>query len=85
MDIPQPQNLLAAWGVNATYHFLFVGPGRTRLEALGRLVDQGKLKPVIGAVFPLSDISQAHKLLENGTITDGRRRPNGKIAIAVHS
>lgn len=85
VDIPQPQNLLAAWGVNATYHFLFVGPGRARLEALGRLVDQGKLRPVIGTVFPLADIAQAHKLLEGGTAADGRERPNGKIAIAVHS
>ncbi|MFJ4967176.1 zinc-binding dehydrogenase [Streptomyces sp. NPDC088729] len=84
VDIPQPQNLLAAWGVNATYHFLFVSPGRARLEALGRLVDQGKLKPVIGAVFPLPDIAQAHKLLEGGTTGDGRGRPNGKIAITVH-
>ncbi|MFD4024878.1 zinc-binding dehydrogenase [Streptomyces sp. NPDC058576] len=83
VDIPQPQNLLAAWGVNATYHFLFVDPGRARLEALGRLVDQGKLRPVIGTVFPLADIAQAHTLLEGGTTDDGRSRPRGKIAIAV--
>ena len=85
VDIPQPQNLLAAWSVNATYHFLFVGPGRARLEALGRLVDQGKLRPVIGTLFPLADIAQAHKLLEGGTTADGRARPRGKIAIAVRS
>ncbi|MFK0229867.1 zinc-binding dehydrogenase [Streptomyces sp. NPDC090303] len=84
VDIAQPQNLLAAWGVNATYHFLFVGPGRVRLEALGRLVDEGNLKPVIGTVLPLADIAQAHELLEGGTTADGRRRPNGKIAITVH-
>ncbi|KOG87144.1 zinc-binding dehydrogenase [Streptomyces varsoviensis] len=84
VDIPEPQNLLAAWGVNATYHFLFVTPGRARLSALGRLVDQGRLRPVIGAVLPLSDIAQAHTLLEGGTIGEGRRRPRGKIAIAVH-
>ncbi|NJQ02510.1 zinc-binding dehydrogenase [Streptomyces zingiberis] len=84
VDIPQPQNLLAAWAVNATYHFLFVGPGRAGLEALGRLVEQGRLKPVIGAVFPLSEIAQAHQLLESGTTAEGHRRPNGKIAITVH-
>lgn len=83
VDIPEPQNLLAAWGVNATYHFLFVSPGRAKLAALGRLVDQGKLRPVIGAVLPLADIAQAHTLLEGGSAGEGRRRPRGKIAIAV--
>ncbi|MET9355739.1 zinc-binding dehydrogenase [Streptomyces sp. NPDC006617] len=84
VDTPEPQNLLAAWGVNATYHFIFVSPGRAKLEALGRLVDQGKLRPVIGAVHPLADIAQAHALLEGGSTAEGRSRPRGKIAIAVH-
>ncbi|MFI6169119.1 zinc-binding dehydrogenase [Nocardia sp. NPDC051052] len=83
VDIPEPQNLLAAWGVNATYHFLFVSPGRAKLEALGQLVDQGKLQPVIGAVLPLADIAQAHTLLEGGSAGAGRGRPRGKIAVAV--
>ncbi|MFI1015043.1 zinc-binding dehydrogenase [Streptomyces sp. NPDC020965] len=85
VDIPEPQNLLAAWGVNATYHFLFASPGRAKFEALGRLVDQGKLRPVIGAVLPLADVAQAHTLLEAGSVGEGRRRPRGKIAIAVQS
>lgn len=84
VDIPEPQNLLAAWGVNATYHFLFVSPGRAKLDALRRLVDQDKLRPVIGAVLPLADIAQAHTLMEGGPAVEGRRRPRGKIAIAVH-
>ncbi|MFL1432854.1 MULTISPECIES: zinc-binding dehydrogenase [unclassified Nocardiopsis] len=83
VDTPEPQNLLAAWGVNATYHFLFVSPGREKLEALGRLVDRGELRPVVGAVLPLTDIAQAHALLEGGSSGEGRRRPRGKIAIAV--
>ncbi|MFF2188814.1 zinc-binding dehydrogenase [Streptomyces sp. NPDC058155] len=84
VDIPEPQNLLAAWGVNATYHFLFASPGRAKLAALGRLVDQGKLRPVIGTVLPLADIAQAHALLEGGSVGEARRRPRGKIAIAVN-
>ncbi|MHC8420741.1 zinc-binding dehydrogenase [Streptomyces sp. NB004] len=83
VDIPEPQNLLAAWGVNATYHFLFVSPDRAKLAALGRLVEQGRIRPVIGAVLPLADIAQAHALLEGGSTGEGRRRPRGKIAIAV--
>ncbi|MFF2625222.1 zinc-binding dehydrogenase [Kitasatospora griseola] len=84
VDIPEPQNLLAAWGVNATYHFVFVSPGREKLAALARLVDRGELRPVIGAVLPLADVAQAHALLEGGSAGEGRRRPRGKIAIAVH-
>ncbi|MGW9304801.1 zinc-binding dehydrogenase [Streptomyces cyaneofuscatus] len=83
VDTPEPQNLLAAWGVNATYHFLFVSPGRAKLEALDRLIDQGGLRPDIGAVLPLGDIAEAHTLLEGGSVGEGRRRPRGKIAIAV--
>lgn len=83
VDIPEPQNLLAAWGVNATYHFLFVSPGRAKLEALNRLVDRGGLRPEIGAVLPLADIAQAHALLEGGSAGEGRRRPRGKIAVDV--
>lgn len=70
--------------MNATYHFLFVSPGRAKLVALGRMVDQGKLRPVIGAVLPLADIAQAHTLMEGGSTGEGRRRPRGKIAVAVH-
>ncbi len=84
VDSSEPQNLLAAWGVNATYHFVFVSPGRTKLEALGRLVDRGEIRPVIGAVLSLADIAQAHTLLEGGSTGEGRKRPRGKIAIAVH-
>lgn len=83
VDTSEPQNLLAAWGINATYHFLFVGPGRATLESLGRLVEQRKLRPVIGEVLPLSDIGGAHALLEGNRSAGGRRRPRGKIAIAV--
>ncbi|WP_405167829.1 zinc-binding dehydrogenase [Nocardia sp. NBC_01499] len=39
---------------------LFVSPVRAKLAALGQLVDQGKLRPVIGVVLPLADIAQAH-------------------------
>ncbi|WP_329031226.1 zinc-binding dehydrogenase [Streptomyces sp. NBC_01725] len=53
------------------------------LVVLGRLVDLGKLRPVIGTVLSLADIAQAHALLEGGSAGEGRGRPRGKIAIAV--
>lgn len=83
VDTPEPQNLLAAWGVNATYHFLFVEPGRATLESIGELVEQGKLKSVIGEVVALQEIAHAHGLLDGSASRGARRRPRGKIAVAV--
>ncbi|MFF1714085.1 zinc-binding dehydrogenase [Streptomyces sp. NPDC058268] len=71
-------------GANATCRFVYVSPGRAKIEALGRLVDEGRLRPVIGAVLPLADIARAHALLEGGSGGVGRGRPRGKIAVAVH-
>ncbi|WP_409491282.1 zinc-binding dehydrogenase [Amycolatopsis sp. cmx-11-12] len=67
----------AAVGVGAV---VLVSPGRSKLEALGRLVDQGELRPVIGAVLPLADVAQAHTLVEGGSAGG---RPRGKITVAV--
>lgn len=79
VDIAQPQNLIAAWGKNASYHFVFTRQHRGKLDELGALVARGQLRPHVGAVFTLADVPRAHALLES---------PNnglqGKIAIAVH-
>ncbi|EST34065.1 hypothetical protein M877_00105 [Streptomyces niveus NCIMB 11891] len=39
---------------------------------------------MIGAVLPLADVAHAHSLLEGGSVDQGRGRPRGKIALAVH-
>lgn len=78
VDIAQPQNLIQAWGKNASYHFVFTRQNRGKLDELGALVERGQLRPHVGAVYPLADIALAHARLE--------RRDNGlrgKIAIAV--
>lgn len=36
--------------------------------ALCRLLEEGKIKPVISGVFPLRDAIKAHQLLENGSV-----------------
>lgn len=78
VDTPQPQNLLEAWGKNASYHFVFTRQNRGKLDELSGLVERGQLRPHVGAVYPLADIPLAHTRLE---------RPNngvrGKIAIAI--
>ncbi|TCD28727.1 NADPH:quinone oxidoreductase [Pedobacter psychrodurus] len=80
VDIEKPQNLIHAWGKNATYHFVFTRQSRNKLDELTKLIESGKLKPVVGKVFPLSEIGQAHSLLE---FRKGDKNFYGKIAIQV--
>lgn len=80
VDIAQPQNLVQAWGKNASYHFVFTRQNRGKLDELSALIERGQLRPHVGAVYSLADIAVAHALLES---------PNnglqGKIVIAVES
>ncbi|WP_459556737.1 zinc-dependent alcohol dehydrogenase family protein [Lacunimicrobium album] len=78
VDIAQPQNLVQAWGKNASYHFVFTRQNRGKLDELSTLVERGQIRPHVGAVYALADIPLAHARLEsphNGL--------QGKIAIAV--
>lgn len=78
VDIAHPQNLVQAWGKNASYHFVFTRQNRGKLDEMSALIANGKLRPHLGAVYSLADIPLAHSRLES---------PNngiqGKIAIAV--
>ncbi|MBV6664361.1 zinc-dependent alcohol dehydrogenase family protein [Pseudomonas yamanorum] len=80
VDISHPQNLVQAWGKNASYHFVFTRQNRGKLDEMNALIANGKLRPHLGAVYSLADIPLAHSRLES---------PNngiqGKIAIAVSS
>ena len=78
VDIAQPQNLVQAWGKNASYHFVFTRQNRGKLDELSTLVAQGQLRPHVGAVYTLADIGLAHARLESAN--NGLQ---GKIAIAV--
>lgn len=78
VDIAQPQNVVQAWGKNASYHFVFTRQNRGKLDELSALIERGQLRPHVGAVYSLADIPAAHARLEspnNGLL--------GKIAIAV--
>lgn len=79
VDIAQPQNLIEAWGKNAAYHFVFSRQNRGKLDALTTLIERGLIRPVIGAVFPLTRVGEAHELLEGGS----SRGLRGKVAIDV--
>lgn len=78
VDIEKPQNLIEAWGKNATYHFVFTRQNRNKMDELTRLVENNKLKPILNKVFPLSEISKAHTLLETKA---GNSNFYGKIGI----
>jgi NADPH:quinone reductase-like Zn-dependent oxidoreductase len=78
VDIEKPQNLIHAWGKNATYHFVFTRQSRNKMDELTQLVENNKLKPILNKVFPLSEIAEAHSLMENKS---GNGDFYGKIGI----
>ncbi|MDX8568183.1 zinc-dependent alcohol dehydrogenase family protein [Elizabethkingia sp. HX XZB] len=80
VDITQPQNLIEAWGKNATYHFVFTRQNRNKLDELTKLIEQGKLKPIVTKVFSLEDMDKAHDLLETKS---SNKDFYGKIAIDI--
>ncbi len=46
--------------------FLFIGPSPVILTELARMVENGGLRPVIGAEFALKDLTRAHALSQSG-------------------
>jgi len=56
--------------------FVFIEPNAYILEQLAKLVEQGELRPIIGAEFALQDIAKAHALSESG-------RTVGKIVLYI--
>ena len=79
VDIATPQNLIEAWGRNASYHFVFARQNRGKLNELTKLVERGLVRPVIGAVLPFERLAEGHEVLETGS----RRGLRGKVAIDV--
>ncbi len=78
VDTAQPQNVIGAWGKNASYHFVFTRQNRRKLDELSALIGRGQLKPHVGAVYSLADVPLAHARLESSN-----HGVQGKIAIAI--
>ena len=51
-------------------------PNAGQLAEIGRLIDQGKVHPVVMATYPLAEARQAHERLE-------RSHVRGKIVLVV--
>lgn len=56
--------------------YVFVRPNRSHLDALAELVENGQLGVRIEQTFPLEQIADAHRLIEEG-------HTRGKIAVAI--
>lgn len=61
-------------GVRTEYFFL--QPDGEKLAKLGQLFEQGKMRPVVGAVFPLAETASAHELSET-------HHARGKIVLSI--
>ncbi len=64
----------AAYGVRGVG--ILVTPNAGQLDEIARLVDAGKVKPIVEAVFPLQEADKAHRLGETN-------RARGKIVLRV--
>lgn len=58
------------------FRYLFMRPDGQQLARLAAWADQGALKPVIHAIFPLSEVKAAFEELERG-------RARGKIVVQI--
>jgi NADPH:quinone reductase-like Zn-dependent oxidoreductase len=61
-------------GEGHLYHY--VRPDGTQLEALARLIDEGRLRPHLQQTFALEDAAASHELLEAGHV-------RGKLVLIV--
>ena len=61
---------------NLTLFGILITPDAGRLEAMGRLIDQGRLRPLVDQVLPLEQVQEAHRRLDTG---HGR----GKVVLRV--
>lgn len=58
------------------YKFLFMYPDGEQLDEIRKLIEQGKIRPIIDSIFPLSNIQKAIEHSELG-------RTRGKIVIKI--
>src|SRR5262249_26030356 len=57
-------------------HYIFVRPAGDQLSELANLIDEGRLKPHIDAVYELAQAAEAHERLEDGHV-------RGKLVLRV--
>ena len=65
-DIAAPPQ--RAFGRRRRYCYTWVRPSGETLRAVSRWAEQGSLRPLIHAVYPLSGVADAHRQLERGSV-----------------
>lgn len=71
---PPSKEIAAKHGVRSA--FVFSRPDGQQLATITRLIDEGKMKPIIHTVVPLADVRQAHAVSQGG-------HTRGKIVLHV--
>ncbi len=71
---PPPEATATAHGVRGA--FVFVQPSGPQLVQIAQLIDQGRMKPIIHAVLPLTEARQAQVISQGG-------HARGKIVLHV--
>lgn len=60
----------------ASYSFLFVRPDGGQLAEIGKLLEAGRIRPVIDRIFPFDQTKEALAYLEQG-------RAKGKVVVQM--
>ena len=71
-------DLSPAMRKNLSVHFVHLEDAKEKLDKLSVLFERGQLRSVIGKTFPLEEVADAHKLLEQGG-----EAVHGKIVVKV--
>lgn len=61
---------------DAIYHFLFMKPSGEQLSDIKKLVEEGKIRPIIDQIIPFEDAQKAIKYAEKG-------RAKGKVILKM--
>ena len=71
---PPPAATAAEQGVRSA--FVFIQPSGSQLDAIARLIDEGRMKPILHTVLPLYETRQAQVISQGGHV-------RGKIVLHV--
>ena len=61
---------------DATYQFLFMKPSGEQLSHIKKLVEEGKIRPIIDQIISFEDAQKAIKYVETG-------RAKGKVILKI--
>ncbi len=76
LSLVQPPSVEKAKALGVRAAFVAGHPSGAQLAEIAKLIDSGKLAPVIDRILPLSEVRRAHELSQSG-------HTHGKIALRV--